>query len=948
MARDLRSVRRSWLIVTIAVVWTGLSLGAIAGEDLRSEEITAVELRTDSRTLDADILWSLLEISTGQDLDADAIRRTLKNLHAVESVGRAEVRAIREPGGLRIVVVVESKLLVRAIRLSDDLCIRRSRLLNRLEQAAGTPLSESRLVRGVYRLEETLFDSGYRDASVRLDVSVNEAEMQADVVYDVDCGSPTVVTGVSFDGDLGPLTAEDLRARLRVTEGQRLETSLLDGEKDRLQTWLVEEGYRLARVDGPDQKLKSESGGMILRYAVEVGPRVDIAVEGADRDRLERRGGLGLLNRERFDEALVITVVEKIRRFYQEQGYYDVDVRWETYEDEDPRRLEIDVRQGPRYSVGSLTFDGNEAIPDQALAAGMATSVSEGLGGGGRLVDEVLDDDLENLEAYYARQGFGSAQIGPAEIVRRDARLEVRIPVREGPKARLVSLDFVGVESADVAENLSGLPLVPGGPFHPRLLEETLDEVRALYEDAGHLWAQVEGEVGSGIDPTLKNVVIRVLEGPQVEVERVLLRGVARTRRELVLRSLGIERGDPVSRSVLLDGQRRLYRLGVFSLVEVELAAGMPFASRRDVLVRVREGRSQRVTYGLGYDSEDGLRTLLGYSHSNVARRAVSVRVDFRLSQREELYRALLRQPVIGRWDVPVTYSLFRVEEDKESFGSRRRGAQVEGHRFWGSSRVGLLLTYKFVDVLERPDVPLFTLGIDRNLQDAEIASLTPSLQLDYRDDPLIPTQGWTLNLQGELALPVLSAEAEYRKLFSQYARYVPLGRFGVAVGSARLGAIDPKGGRALDSSLQVPISEQFFAGGRTTHRAYKRDLLGVLGETILLCNPESGECGGEVPEGEDPENFIRVPVGGNAMILLNVDYRFPIAGPVGGTAFVDVGNVWTEWTDIDPDEVKIGAGIGIRYLSPIGPLRLEVGWKLDREPDEEPAVVFLSFGNPF
>jgi outer membrane protein assembly factor BamA len=374
----------------------------------------------------------------------------------------------------------------------------------------------------------------------------------------------------------------------------------------------------------------------------------------------------------------------------------------------------------------------------------------------------------------------------------------------------------------------------------------------------------------------------------------------------------------------------------------------MPFAAERDILVRVEEGRSQRVTFGLGYDSEDGARALLGYSHSNLGGRAVSTRFDLRVSEREEQFRALLRQPFLGRWQIPMTYSLFAVEEEKESFDSKRRGAQVEGHWQRAASRFGLLYTYKIVDVIERPDEPLFTLDIDRNLQESEISSLTPSVLLDHRDDPLIPTSGWTLNLQSEVAFPLFSADTRYLKLFGQNTLYRSLGALGVVAGSLRLGAIEPIDAKPEDVESLVPISEQFFAGGRTTHRAYPRDLLGVAGETVLLCRSGTTICAGEIPEGESPDDYRRVAVGGNGLFVFNLDYRFPLAESLGGTVFVDAGNVWADWQDIDLGEVKFGAGVGLRYLSPIGPLRLEVGWTLDREVGEIPSVIFLSFGNPF
>ena len=123
-----------------------------------------------------------------------------------------------------------------------------------------------------------------------------------------------------------------------------------------------------------------------------------------------------------------------------------------------------------------------------------------------------------------------------------------------------------------------------------------------------------------------------------------------------------------------------------------------------------------------------------------------------------------------------------------------------------------------------------------------------------------------------------------------------------------------------------MSIAERFFAGGRTTHRAYGRDELGIPGDTLL--------------DGK--------PIGGKGLALLNVDYRFPLVGGLGGTVFVDAGNVWADWRDMRLGDVKSGAGLGLRYLTPIGPLRVELGWKLDRERGESKSAVLVSFGNAF
>jgi outer membrane translocation and assembly module TamA len=177
--------------------------------------------------------------------------------------------------------------------------------------------------------------------------------------------------------------------------------------------------------------------------------------------------------------------------------------------------------------------------------------------------------------------------------------------------------------------------------------------------------------------------------------------------------------------------------------------------------------------------------------------------------------------------------------------------------------------------------------------------------------------------------------EADFLKTFLQQTQYVELG-FGHVAGSLRVGAIEP----LIDSTEDVPsvedeppnlkihIDERFFAGGDFSHRAYDRDELGIPGATLF-------------PDGRGR--------GGNGLLLLNLDYHFPLWGPVGGAVFYDVGNVWPDWRDMDPSCLKSGVGVEVRYIYPIGPVRAGVGYQLDPEPGTDDRYhLYLAVGNPF
>jgi outer membrane translocation and assembly module TamA len=229
---------------------------------------------------------------------------------------------------------------------------------------------------------------------------------------------------------------------------------------------------------------------------------------------------------------------------------------------------------------------------------------------------------------------------------------------------------------------------------------------------------------------------------------------------------------------------------------------------------------------------------------------------------------------------------------------------------------------------------------LERNDQPYQITSLVPSFFWDRRDDPIATTRGWSTLVQLQYAFPAFRTDTEFVKLFVQQTGFFNLGKPGVIAASLRLGGIQPYLSLVANASdplrdfpsRNVPIAERFFAGGDSTNRAYGRDELGIPGESQILKTSGSGY----------------LPVGGDGLLLFNLEYRFPVFGDFGGTLFYDAGNVWADWRSIRPQDVKNGVGLGARYLSPIGPIRAGIGWKLNREKGESGYQLFFNIGNPF
>lgn len=969
-ARAMRTI--SLLVALVALLALPDPSPASLEASAIGQTIRRLKLRSDVPDLDLERLQPMLLLEIGSPLTQEVVARSLRNLQASGLVSEVEAYVDAVPGGVEVTLAAWGRIQVEEISFTGELGVKEKDLRAVLAQTEAEPLVTSRIVRGVYDLEDYYQQLGYLEASVRSRPQIDYETKTARVTYDVDPGPVFRVRTINFEGPIAPFDAAQLQDRLRMSPGKPFRERRARADVERLEIWLFDQNHRRATA-GPFRSLVDWEGAEVdIVYEIDVGPRFHFEIHGADERRLRKKGLLPFLGNQRYDEAILLQSIDKIRKYYQQLGHYAVRVRWNESRNEELIHLMMTIEPGPVYELTEIRFVGNEAIPSYQLMTLISTEPKRLFGASsGRLSDATLDDDLENILSYYRLQGYWDAEVGPPEISEGEGLLSVVIPIFEGLERRLVNLVLDGLKSVDEAQLRGQLPLRSGGPFHPVLLDESISAIRAHYRARGFESIQVSSTIDWNKEETLADLTFQILEGPRSVVDRVVVRGNQRTRSKSIRDALNLRSGEYISTSRLLAAQNNLYKLGAFSSATVRRAPGTPFKGERDILVEVEEGSRHTFTYGFGLDTEDGFTGLFGYTRSNMFGRGVSGRVDLRAG-RDSLARLLLYQPFLGRRRITTTGSLFYIEETRDSFESLRRGGQLEAQRLGNHSRTGILFDYRLVDVIQDefaqpPDTEDQTgdMGdapfeeIERDLQEVQIASLTPAWQLDHRDSPVNPTSGWSSNLQVQYAFPLFQADEEFLKSFIQYTHFLDFGWVGSIGGSFRIGAIEPldrsipdervppiPGAEEPQDSAFVAISERYFAGGSTTHRAYRRDKLGICGETLVPVVPEGSE---DLPI--DERCLVATdyaPVGGNGQLLLNLDYRFPIAGPILGSVFVDAGNVWGSWRNIDLSDLKAGVGVGVRYLSPVGPIRLEAGWKLDRLPGEDPYVVFFSVGNAF
>ncbi len=382
-----------------------LALPAVAGSQ-PAPVVSAFEIRVEEGWRPAAGLAELVAVEVGAPLDRQALRHSLRSLRAAVESSEVEAHLRPHADGVDVIFALWTQVRVSEVRLAGEPCFKPARLYELIEQQPGAPLSESRLLRGLYRLKDVHREAGFLEARIRLAVDSDDRG-DAVVAYEFECGAPATVYSVVFDGDLGALTPEVLFERLSIGRETRLDEPAVRRDARELEGWLLVEGFRTARVGRPEIRPGPEPLRVRLVYPIEVGPRFEVRVSGADAAQLEREGVLPLQGSERFDEALLLRDLERLRRYFQEAGHYRVKIETRSEAGDQLRRIWVLVEPGPIYELAGVAWEGIRALPASRLETLVGTTARRRFGGKGRLVDELLEQDMTALRSYLATAFVG-------------------------------------------------------------------------------------------------------------------------------------------------------------------------------------------------------------------------------------------------------------------------------------------------------------------------------------------------------------------------------------------------------------------------------------------------------------------------------------------------------------------------------------------------------------
>ena len=948
----------------IFCLFAGPRASSAAVADYIGRPVGSVSLAIEDRETNDPSLAHLVGTAVGQPLSMAAVRETVSRLFGLGRFEGVRVDATLADGRVALRYELSPIHSVTRIRFTgstgapgvDTGALRRA-ITDRY--GATPPLSRStdmaRLV------ESALAERGYRHATASPSSQIEHDH--ATLTLTLQPNNRTTIGVVDVIGR-PTVSRQELLRRLGAEPGAPYQPDRLAASIDRYVGERRTRGYYEARVV-PEVTFVDEDRQANVTLLVIPGPHVRVVFTG-DEVPPGRRDDLVPIEREgSVDEDLLEDSSNRIEEYFRAQGYRDAHAPHTRDEQDDELIISFAVTRGPFYRLDTYDVSGNVSIPQDDLTPGLKLRVSQ------PFVDNRLDADVAYIEALYHHRGFAAARarsaFEPHPVAGSSAIVSVtaRVVITEGVRTVVESVDIEGNSAIDTMRLRGRLGLQAGEAYVPSQLSADRDTVVQAYQDIGYQAVSVDVAPAFSQDQTRATITMRIQEGPRVFVDHVLIMGNVRTRTETIEREMQVKDGDPYSVSAINESQRRLAALGLFRRVRISEIRHDP--TSRDVLVAVEEGPVTTIGYGVGAEGrplaeaangtttqrfdvapralfEIGRRNLFGKNRSvnlftSVSRSVLSNLVEYRVV-------ATLREPRLFDTAADAFLNGILEQQHRSTFDFARRSfsASVE-RRFPGPYRVTAayqLQRTRVFNLVISPNDPNLPY-IDRAFPQFLLSSFSGSLIRDSRDDALDTHAGNYFSANGQWAAQAIGSDVGLVKSFftAQMFRTVPRTRDLIFAGSARLGLatgfteaqLVTATGAYLTTYGELPASERFFAGGDTTNRGFAIDQLGVR-----HFPPQPGDT-------IDQSGFA---IGGNGLVVLNAELRAPVARGLGVVGFVDTGNVYARVGTIDLSEMRTSVGGGIRYKSPVGPLRIDVGMKVKPLPTESRTAWFVSFGQAF
>ena len=943
------------LLVAYSVHLYSTSAALAQHGQFEGRRIVAVEYSPAEQSVMAEELTAMNPVKVGAAYRAEDIAAAIDRLFAT---GRyKDIRVEGEPSGEGVLVrfVMTERWFIGGVSITGKVKNppTRGQLIDVTNLTLGGPFAEGNLTAAEANLRRLFESNGLYQAQIEPMLRHDERGRQIHFTFHVHSGKRARYTQPLIKGD--PKLAEN--ALIKATGSRYAIIGVykpVTANRTRRMIASLHKKYQsqdrlMAKVtiEGLEYDEKTRRVRPVLN--IDAGPKVEVRTLETKVSKRILHKQVPIYEEHHVDRDLLVEGARNLRDYFQARGYYDVDVDFRIIDEApDQRAIEYVIARGPRHKVSKVVIEGNKYFDSETIRERMFVIPATFLLRHGRYSEAMRKKDEENIANLYRANGFRDVKV--TSLVVRNGKpqnMVVTLRIDEGPQWFVDNIEVKGVSQLDRDELTSRFASIPGQPFSEVNIAADRNTSLTEYYTKGFSDATFRWESTPAGAPYHVNLKYEVNEGKRRYVRDVLLTGITTTRPSMVENAMSLESGDALSPPAMLDSQKKLYDTGNFARVNTAIQNPDGDTERKFVLYDIEEASRYNLRIGFGAElarfggtaqtldtpagsngfsprvsAEVSRMNFLGLGHVVSLRTRIS-----NLQQRASFnYMAPRFRNIDGR---NISFTLLHDNaRDVRTFASRRQEASVQLSQQFSKALTGLFrVTYRRVTT---SDVIIPTLLVPALLQPVRIGIISMNLAQDRRNDPTDTRYGIFNTVDFGLASNAFGSQRSFLRALGRNATYHRITRNVVFARQTTVGLLFPFAiPQGLTRTEAVPLPERFFGGGSTSHRGFGDNQAGPR------------DIGVPIGPGGVPTQPTGFPVGGNALLFNNLELRFPLLGAnLRGVLFHDSGNAFSNISNIsfrqrqrnlqDFDYMVHAVGIGIRYKTPVGPIRGDIAYSIN------------------
>lgn len=926
-------------------------------QPLVGKVVNAIEYRPARQPIDPRDLVRMQLVEVGQPLNPRQVAATLDRLYSTGLYDDLQVDARESGNGVVIAFITRARRFVGHVGAQGKISDPPSRaiIISNAQLSLGTPFDEADLIAARKSIEQELRNNGLFESKVDVVTITDPDTQQVTIRFLVDSGKRArydtpAITGETKLSDATIIRATGWRIPL-IHRWRRVTQSLTDKGINGIQQRYAKKNRLTASVDLESLDYDADRRRATPHINIDAGPKVTIRALEAKISKSKLRKYVPVYQEGSVDNDLLAEGANNLRDYFQARGYPDVDV---TFHSEEPKNdeqiINYYIATGPRRKLVNVDIVGNDYFLPETLEERMFLRPKSLALRYGRYSESFRKKDEEAIENLYQANGFRNVRVTSSVDTNYKGKpndLSVQFRINSGKQWRVANLRIEGTARLDLSPIMRELTSAEGQPYSDVNIATDRNRILDYYYSNGFPGATFRYVTTPDPDTQTVSVVYQITEGPREFVRQVIISGLYRTRPSLVTKRIDLKSGEPISMVKVNGIARNLNDLGIFANVNSAIQDPDGTNLYKTVLYDIDEAARYSFNVGFGLQvgrfggtttnigaagGSSGISPIVAFDVSRVnflgRGQTLSLQTRYsRLEQRESLNYIVPR--LFGSFDRTLTFSvLYNTTQDVQTFSSRRAEASMQvSQRLNRASTLLVRFAYRRVST-GRIEIP--SLLIPSLLQPVRIGLLSASYIQDHRDNPADAHRGFWNTVDAGLAGNFFGSQRNFYRILARNATYTSIGRNLVFARQTQLGAIMPFNMAPDQTTFEsIPLPERFFGGGGVSMRGFGDNQAGPRD----IGTPASPGVPAAVATG--------FPIGGNGLFFNNLELRFPLLGPnISGVLFHDMGNIYSNFSDIsfryrqngiqDFNYAVQAAGFGIRYKTPLGPVRVDLAYTLN------------------